>query len=56
MRIMIVDDEPFIREGFKKLLEMADADLSVVAELGNGREALEYLEKNKVDLIFGNGE
>ncbi|MCR4745761.1 MAG: response regulator [Lachnospiraceae bacterium] len=52
MRIMIVDDEPFIREGFKKLLEMADADLSVAAELGNGREALEYLEKNKVDLIF----
>ncbi len=52
MRVMIVDDEPFIRKGLEQLIELSGSDCRVVAEAGNGIEALDLLKREKVDLIF----
>ncbi len=52
MRVMIVDDEPFIRKGLEQLIELSGSDCKVVAEAGNGIEALDVLKREKVDLIF----
>ncbi len=52
MRVMIVDDEPFIRQGLKQLIEASKFNYKVVTEAENGFEALEILRSNRVDLIF----
>ena len=52
MRVMIVDDEPFIRKGLEQLIELSGSDCKVVSEAGNGIEALDVLKREKVDLIF----
>ncbi len=51
IRTIIVDDEPHARRYLSELLAVDD-DVDVVAELKNGREALDYLELNEVDLVF----
>lgn len=51
IRTVIVDDEPLAREGVRMMLE-ADAEISVVAECANGREALAVIREQKPDLIF----
>ncbi|MFD1546885.1 response regulator [Nonomuraea guangzhouensis] len=40
IRVLLADDQPLIRAGFKALLEMTD-DITVVGEAGNGGEAVE---------------
>ena len=36
MDIMLVDDEPFIREGLKRLVDWGKYDCHIAAEAGNG--------------------
>ena len=48
-RILVVDDEEAIREVVSTLLEAQGYQCTVV---GNGRAALEYLEKNSLDLVL----
>jgi len=48
-RILVVDDEEGIREVISTLLEAQGYQCTVV---GNGRGALEYLEKNSLDLVL----
>lgn len=49
---MIVDDQDIVRQGLKVMLEQ-DKKITVVHEAGNGKEAIEILEKNHlVDLIL----
>jgi YesN/AraC family two-component response regulator len=38
--ILIADDHPIVRQGLRQMIE-ASADLRVIAEAGDGREALE---------------
>ena len=52
MDIMLVDDEPFIREGLKRLVDWGKYDCHIAAEAGNGMEALETLKDNSVDILF----
>jgi len=48
-RILIVDDEPDLREMVRLILEMAGHE---VAEAHHGRAALDYLRANDVDLLI----
>ena len=51
-KAIVIDDEPAARRLMKNLLlEYADT-LEVIAEAGNGREAIEKIESLKPDLIF----
>ncbi|WP_167859106.1 response regulator transcription factor [Paenibacillus cymbidii] len=55
MRVVIVDDEPEIREGFVCLLEQIKPqfpELTVVAAAANGAEAMECLLAREVDLVI----
>jgi two-component system, response regulator PdtaR len=49
-RILIADDEPLIRVDLKELLE--EIGHEVVAETGDGKEALAMLDKVKPDLVI----
>src|SRR3990172_113400 len=48
---MLVDDHDVLREGLKFMLR-AEPDLVVVAEAGEGREALEKLEDSLPDVVL----
>jgi two-component system LytT family response regulator len=51
LRTVIVDDEPLARDLLRVLI--ADhADLQIVAECQNGREAISCLQSKPVDLLF----
>lgn len=50
--IMIVDDEPLIRRGLRKLIETNELGWSVAGEASNGQEALLQLEQLKPNLIL----
>jgi len=50
VRVLLADDSPRIREALRKLLGSWD-DLSVVAEAGDGREALANVEKTRPDVL-----
>jgi two-component system chemotaxis response regulator CheB len=50
VRILVVDDSPFMRKSLQKMLEEAP-DLKVVATARDGIDALEKLEEHKPDLV-----
>jgi two-component system, LytTR family, response regulator len=51
VRALIVDDEPAARAALRALLR-GDADVTVVGECRNGREALSALQAGNIDLVF----
>jgi two-component system LytT family response regulator len=51
LRTLIVDDEPLARERLKLLLS-PQKDIEIVAECGDGEEAVACLEALPVDLMF----
>lgn len=51
IRTIIVDDEPLARELLRSMLE-AEMDLEVVAEYGNGEDAVEGILEHEPDLVF----
>lgn len=50
-RIMIVDDDPLVRSGLRLMLG-GEADLEVVAEAADGREALDRFGDAPVDMVL----
>lgn len=52
LKVLLVDDEPFIVQGLCQLLDWEKENYEIAATAQNGREALEYLRTNKVDLII----
>lgn len=52
MNIIIVEDEIMIQDGLKKLLHKISPDYQVTGIAGDGREALELMERNKPDLVI----
>ncbi|AUH70204.1 MULTISPECIES: response regulator [Gordonia] len=50
-RLMIVDDDPLVRSGLR-LLVGGDPGLEVIAEAGDGREALARYAADPVDLLL----
>lgn len=51
IRIMIVDDNEFVRVGLRHILE-EHADFEVAAEAGNGEMALRFNHKSRPDVIL----
>lgn len=51
IRTVIVDDEPLARRGIRAHLK-DERDVEVIAECGNGREAVQIIEAQAPDLIF----
>jgi two-component system LytT family response regulator len=51
-RAIVIDDEPAARRLMKNLLDEHKDVVEVIAEAGNGREAIQKTEEMKPDLIF----
>lgn len=51
IRVMLVDDQVLLRTGFRMVLA-AQPDMEVVAEAGDGVEALQVLRATEVDVIL----
>jgi DNA-binding NarL/FixJ family response regulator len=50
IRILLADDHAVVRQGFKMILE-AEADMEIVGEAGNGRQAVELAEQLRPDVV-----
>lgn len=51
IRLLVVDDHPVVRQGLVGMLEEA-ADITVVGQAGNGREAVEIFRQQQPDLTL----
>ncbi|GAA3462108.1 response regulator [Saccharothrix longispora] len=51
IRVLLVDDQPLIRSGFRALLDAED-DIEVVAEAGDGREGLALAREHLPDVAL----
>jgi len=52
LNVLIVDDEKIVRRGLVTFIPWKQFGMNVVGEANNGENALKFLEKNKVDLLF----
>ena len=52
LQVLLVDDEPFILQGLSMLIDWEKEGFVIAGTAANGREALAFLEKTKVDLII----
>ncbi len=50
IKVLIVDDSPFIRIALRKILSSAE-DIEVIGEASNGKEAVELVGKLKPDVV-----
>jgi DNA-binding NarL/FixJ family response regulator len=51
LRVLIADDQALVRAGFRMILE-CEADLEVVGEAGDGREALAEVRRLQPDVVL----
>lgn len=51
IRVLLVDDQPLIRSGFRALLDLED-DIEVVAEAADGHEGLELAKEHLPDIAL----
>lgn len=52
IKVMIADDEPFIRQGLKILINWEQYGFEICGEAANGKEALELMEREEYDLVI----
>lgn len=52
LRVLLVDDEIMIREGFKRLFDWRAHDCEVVGEAGDGMEALAQIDTLRPDIVI----
>lgn len=52
LKVLIVDDEPFIREGLKVIIQWEKEGYVITGEAKNAYEAIELLQRESFDLIF----
>jgi DNA-binding NarL/FixJ family response regulator len=50
VRVLVADDQPLVREGLRKIFE-ADPDLEVVADVADGRAAVEAVGRLHPDVV-----
>jgi len=51
IRVAIVDDQTLVRQGIRSLLALSD-DIDVVAEAGDGDEALAIVDSHDIDVLL----
>ncbi|WUV39953.1 response regulator transcription factor (plasmid) [Streptomyces sp. NBC_01483] len=51
IRVLLADDQPILRSGFRTLLDAQD-DVEVVAETADGGQALELVRKHLPDIVL----
>ena len=51
-KLLLVDDEPEIREGLQEVVDFASLGFEVVGEAGNGVDALQLSQQLKPDLVI----
>lgn len=51
LKVLLVDDEPFITQGLLVLIDWAKEGYEIVKTASDGAEAFEYIEHNEVDLV-----
>jgi DNA-binding NarL/FixJ family response regulator len=51
IRVVVADDPPLLRTGFRMILE-AEPDLEVVGEAGDGREAVQVVDRHRPDVVL----
>ncbi len=51
IRVVIADDQPVVRAGFQTILD-AQADIDVVAEVGDGRQAVDAARRLHPDVVL----
>lgn len=52
LKVLLVDDEPFILQGLQVLLDWNEKGFEIVGMASDGQEALQFLKQNSVDLII----
>ncbi len=52
LKVMLVDDEPYILQGLQVIIDWESGGFEIAAVCHNGKEALKYLRENSVDLII----
>ncbi|MFC5648220.1 response regulator [Paenibacillus solisilvae] len=52
MKVMIVEDEPLLREGLIRKIDWSQLDLQLAGEASDGLEAISQLEQYKPDIIL----
>lgn len=52
LRVLLVDDEPFIRKGLAALIDWEAEGYCITGEASNGKSAIQLLEQNEYDLII----
>ena len=52
LKVMLVDDEPFILRGLSLLIDWREQGFEIVKTASNGLDALEYLRREKVHLVL----
>ncbi|MFD0828287.1 response regulator transcription factor [Neobacillus sp. M.A.Huq-85] len=51
-KVLLVDDEPLIRERLKHCIEWSSFNCSIIGEAENGEKALNFIQNNSVDLAI----
>ena len=51
IRVVLADDERLVRAGFRMILR-AEPDITIVAEAGDGREAVEAVRRHPTDVVL----
>ncbi|MGI5136986.1 MULTISPECIES: response regulator [unclassified Streptomyces] len=51
IRVLLIDDQPLIRSGFRALLDLED-DIEVVAEAVDGKEGLAMVKEHLPDIVL----
>lgn len=52
IKVMIVDDEPYIRQGLQILINWEQYGFRICEEAANGNEAIKKLKKTDIDLVI----
>ena len=52
LKVLLVDDEPFIAQGLSVLIDWEKWGYEIAGMVYNGKEALDFLKTNEVDLIL----